>query len=140
MSEMNYEKLRAALDNLQEQYDCYEDVQSNPDLSEVMRKAINNSVVYCWNICFDTLWKHMKKYLEQNIAKVPANPKDIFRTAHKIEMMDQSMLERLFEYLDIRNEVSHDYSQEKGDMATSKISVFIEDAEDLYQVMCEHSE
>lgn len=137
MGEINYDKLRKSLDNLRKQYEYCKEVRSDSEAREVVLQAASNSVILCWAICFEMLWKHMQKYLEQDLAEVPPTPKGVFRSAHESGMIEQPMLAQLFNYADIRSKVSRDGSQESVSMAIDSAGDFIEDAEELCREMAE---
>ncbi len=136
MKKINYEKLKKSLDELKEQYENFLTVDEQ-DLSEVNKKAVKHSVIKCFEICHDTLWKHLKKFMQEaeHLVGIPNSPNGIFRKAHESGMIDQAMQERLIEYNEIRGDAAHDYDVEKAEAALGKIGDFIQDAEEIYQTM-----
>ncbi len=138
MSEVDYEKLGKSLENLIEQHDNYLTIDKQ-NLSSVNQKAIKNSVIKCFEVCYDTLWKHLKKYtLEKSgLPKIPGSPLPIFRIAHESGVIDQEMQNRLVDYNNIRGDTAHDYSMEKSEKTLNQIDGFIQDATELYQEMIE---
>ena len=137
MSKINYEKLDKSLGELKAQYGSYVTLDEQK-LSEVNQRAVKNSVIMCFEICYDTLWKHIKKYLEESGASELGNsPIPIFRRAYKDSLIDKELHKRLVEYNEIRCGAAHDYSIEKAMRALNKIENFIEDTEAIYRKMTE---
>ena len=138
MNNIDYEKLEKSLQELQEQYGSYATLDEQ-NLSEINQRAVKNSVIKCFEICYDTLWKSIKKNLAQEglTAELPNSPKPIFRLAHQNQMIDQKTLSRLFDYAQIRGYTAHDYSIKKAIAALDKIGLFIEDAEKIYAKLTE---
>ena len=136
MNKTDYEKLEKSLENLIEQHDNYLTVDEQ-NLSVVTQKAVKNSVIKCFEICYDTLWKHLKKYTQEQsgLPKIPSSPLPIFRIAHENGIIDQEMQERLVNYNDLRGDTAHDYSMEKSEKALPIIGGFIQDAIELYEEM-----
>ena len=136
MSKVNYEKLENSLNELKEQYDSYSTLDEQ-NLSDVNQRAVKNSVIKCFEICYDTLWKQIKKYLrdENGKAELRNSPIPIFRAAFEDLLFDKDVHRRLVQYNKIRNDAAHDYSIEKAMAALDKVGDFIQDAEEIYEAM-----
>ena len=78
-------------------------------------KALNelerNGLVQRFEFTLELSWKVMKDYLEEKGFSFKPSPKDIFRFAQQNAFIDYA--QDLIDGLDIRNELSHDYSGEK---------------------------
>lgn len=138
MGETDYEKLKMSLDNLQEQYAVYATID-DLNLPAVIQKSVRNSVIKCFEVCYDTLWKHLKKFMleEENLVDVPNSPQGIFRRAHESGVIDQETEKRLIDYNKIRALVAHDYRMEKAGKALGIMGDFIQDAGELYERLTE---
>lgn len=138
MSRTDYEKLKKSIDNLIEQYGYFL-TKEQQKITEVERKSTRNSVILCFTVCYDTLWKHMKKFLqeEENLADIPNSPRGIFRRAHEAGLIDREMLEHLMNYNRLRGSVSHDYSEMKAEEVSEYIGNFSQDASEMYKAMIE---
>ena len=136
MNKINYEKLKRALNELKEQYENFLTVDEQ-GLSEVNKRAVKNSIIKCFEICYDTLWKHIKKYLQKQngIVKLKNSPIPIFRNAFENLLFDKDVHKRLVHYNKIRNDAAHDYSIEKAMAALDEINDFIKDATEIYEAM-----
>ena len=136
MSKVNYEKLENSLNELKEQYDSYSTLDEQ-NLSDVNQRAVKNSVIKCFEICYDTLWKQIKKYLrdENGKAELRNSPIPIFRAAFEDLLFDKDVHKRLVQYNKIRNDAAHDYSIEKAMAALDKVGDFIQDTGEIYQTM-----
>lgn len=136
MSKVNYEKLENSLNELKVQYDSYSTLDEQ-NLSDVNQRAVKNSVIKCFEICYDTLWKQIKKYLqdENGKAELRNSPIPIFRAAFEDLLFNKDVHKRLVQYNKIRNDAAHDYSIEKAIAALDKVGDFIQDTEEIYEVM-----
>ena len=98
---------------------------------------IKESVIHRFEICYDSFFKALKKYLQESAINVDSgSPRAILRKACDMEVMDQEALANWFSYIDLRIGTAHDYSETKAEKALSKMGEFIEDVEDIYKVMC----
>ena len=70
-----------------------------------------NGLVQRFEFTLDLSWKVMKDYLQEKGFIFKPSPKDIFRYAQENNLIDYA--QALIDGLDIRNELSHDYSGEK---------------------------
>lgn len=134
MNKIDYTKLQQALNNLKEQYENSLTMDEQ-DLSEATRKAIKNSVVMCFAICYDTLWKHMKKHLEEELPSVPGSPLKVFRIAKDASLINEEMQENLVKYNELRRQATHDYSMDKANDVLAEVGNFIEDASKIYRIL-----
>ena len=131
----DYESLDKSLDELRSQYGSFLTL-GEQNLSEVNQRAVKNSVIKCFEICYDTLWKHIKKYLKENgLVKLEDLPIPLFRHAHENFLIDKEMHRRLVKYNKIRGDAAHDYSMEKAMHALNEIGDFIEDCTAIYRKM-----
>ena len=62
MSIMDYQKLRQSLQRLDSQHRYLESGEYS-DLPALAREAIPESVIQRFEVCFDMLWKHLKRHL-----------------------------------------------------------------------------
>ena len=133
-----YDKLKRSLQHLEQQYANYLSMNERENLSDLDKDAISESVVRRFETCYDTLWKHLKKYLEEEIGVVsPNSPKPIFRLAHENNIIED--VENWFEYAQARIDTAHDYNEEKYMDTLGKTGDFIRDAIELYKVMTKES-
>ena len=77
------------------------------ELNELER----NGLVQRFEFTLDLSWKTMKDYLEDQGFLFKPSPKDTFRQAQQSGYIDYA--QALIDGLDLRNELSHDYSGEK---------------------------
>ena len=132
MSKTNYEKLKKSLDRLKEQYENY---QTNKEkLVGLTKEGIKESVIKRFEICHDTLWKHLKKYLqeEENLVDLPNSPNGIFRTACDTNLIDEDLFKCLMHYNSLRGMAAHDYDEIKAEQTFVNIGNFITDADKIY--------
>ena len=80
---------------------------SQKQLNELER----NGLMQRFEFTIDLSWKVMKDYLEHKGFNFKPAPKDTFRQAFQAGYIDYA--QALIDGLDIRNELSHDYSEEK---------------------------
>ena len=135
MNKINYEKLVKSLERLKEQYANY---QSNREgLLKLDKEGIKESVIKRFEICNDTLWKHLKKYLQEKekLADLPNSPNGIFRIAYETNLIDEKMLKNLMHYNSLRCMAAHDYDEIKAKESLNKIGNFIQDADKLCKLI-----
>ena len=134
MSKTDYEALEKSLGRLKQQYDFF---KSNKEtLTGNIAEAVQESVIQRFEVCFDTLWKHLKKYLKaEGVVGPLESPKPTFRSAHKNGLLDSEALNRYLECTDARNDTSHNYNSEKANEALGKVDSFIQDTIRLYGVI-----
>ena len=133
---IDYEKLQKSLKHLELQFANYKLAQDRPELTELDREAIAESVIQRFETCYDALWKVLKRYLtdEIGLADVPNSPKPILKLAGQSDLF-AAPVEQWLKYADARTETAHDYSGEKADETLAVVSDFIDDAIGLYQTM-----
>lgn len=83
-----------------------------------------NGLMQRFEFTLDLSWKVMKDYLEEKGFSFKPSPKDTFRQAQESGLIDYA--QELIDGLDIRNELSHDYSGKKFNKSESELreSVF----------------
>lgn len=131
---IDYGKFRLSLKRLEEQHENCR--QPDPELSDLVRDAIAESVIQRFETCYDCLWKVLKRYLieELGVADPPNSPKGIFRLAYENDLFVASV-EQWFRYHEARIDTSHDYDGEKAKACLEIMPDFIDDAIGLYQTM-----
>jgi len=133
---IDYAKFQKSLKHLELQYANYQSAQARPELSQIDREAITESVIQRFEVCYDTLWKDLKRYLieEIGLADVPNSPKPILKLAGQNDLF-ASPVEVWLKYADARTNTAHDYSGEKAGETLLIVGDFIQDAIGLYQTM-----
>lgn len=133
---IDYDKLQKSLKHLEEQFENYRGAEERPELTEIDREAIAESVIQRFETCYDTLWKDLKRYLgeELGLAELPNSPKPILKLASENQLLASS-LEQWLKYAEARTKTAHDYSGEKAAETLSIVEDFIDDAIGLYQTM-----
>ena len=136
MSEFDYEKLAKSLERLREQYAFLKSHRQT--LSGNLKEAVEESVIQRFETCFDTLHKHLRRYLEdQGLTNVPSSPKPIFRLAHEnnlIENLDD-WIDGDESYVQTRIHTAHNDSMEKSQKALGKVGNFIRDTTIIFENM-----
>lgn len=133
---IDYDKLNKSLKHLELQYANYEHANARPELTDIDREAIAESVIQRFETCYDTLWKDLKRYLieEIGIADVPNSPKPVLKLAGENDLFASSV-EQWLQYADARTRTAHDYSGDKAAETLLIVGDFIDDAIGLYQTM-----
>jgi nucleotidyltransferase substrate binding protein (TIGR01987 family) len=131
---IEYDKFQKSLKHLELQFDNYRTLDKTQP--ELMQEAVAESVIQRFEICYDCMWKVLKRYLleELGIPEIPNSPKPIFRLANENNLFASAISEWL-NYADARIGTSHDYSGEKAENALKLMEGFIDDAIALYQTM-----
>ena len=70
---MDFDKFQKSLKHLELQYQNYQNLEERSELDTLDQEAIKESVIQRFETCYDTLWKHLKRYLteELGLAEVP---------------------------------------------------------------------
>ena len=133
---IDYSMLEKSLKHLKVQYTNYLTIASRTDLGTLEKEAIKESVIRRFETCYDTLWKTLKRYLneELGIPEIPKSHKPIFRIAEENKLL-KSNTEQWLQYADARIYTSHNYSEDKGEEAVLLMRWFIPDAIDLLEKM-----
>ncbi len=133
---IDYEKLQKSLKHLELQFENYQRAQDRPELTELDREAIAESVIQRFETCYDTLWKDLKRYLIEGLglADVPNSPKPIIKLAGENDLL-ASRVEQWLKYADARTSSAHDYSGEKAAATRTIVADFMDDAIGLYQTL-----
>ena len=120
------------------QYDNYKNLDD--ELPELMKEAVSESVIQRFEICYDTMWKILKRHLQEvlGLAEVPNSPRPILRLADSNNLLSSSF-SQWDQYIQARIDTTHDYSGEKAKKALGIVGNFIDDAIDLYQTLTEET-
>jgi len=132
MSDINYEKFKLSLSRLEERYNDY---ATHNELTGFLRESIKESCIQRFEICFDTSWKYIRKYLieEMGFVDIQNSPNPIFRKAEASKVIIQA--EKWIEFNTNRGDTTHDYSGDKADKAFAIIPEFIKEAIDVYEII-----
>ena len=132
---MDFDKFQKSLKHLELQYQNYQNLEERSELDTLDQEAIKESVIQRFETCYDTLWKHLKRYLteELGLAEVPNSPKPVFRLANENQLLRD--LDSWLNYANARVDTSHDYSSEKADASLELMEEFVDDAIGLYQTL-----
>lgn len=79
--------------------------------AEQLNELERNGLVQLFEFTLDLSWKVMKDFLEGKGFSFKPSPKDTIRLAQQSQFIDYA--QQLIDELEIRNELSHDYSGEK---------------------------
>jgi len=133
---IDYGKLQKSLKHLEVQHQNYQSIEDRTSIGELDREAIAESVIQRFEICYDCLWKVLRRYLLEDLGvpEVESSPKKIFRVANENRLFASSLAQWLL-YSDARVDTSHDYSEGKAQEALDLMGDFIDDAIGLYQTM-----
>lgn len=131
---IDYGNFRKALKNLESQYENYQNLDD--ELPELTQEGVSESVIHRFEICYDTMWKVLKRYLQEGLGlpDVPNSPNPILKIANENKLFT-TPLEQWLKYASARIDTSHDYSEEKAQGCLEIVDDFIDDAIGLYQTM-----
>lgn len=135
---IDYEKFQKSLKHLELQFDNHQIAQDRPELTDIDREAIAESIIQRFETCYDTLWKDLRRYLieEIGLADVPNSLKPILKLAGQNDLF-ASQVEQWLKYADASTDTAHDYSGQKAAETLLIVEDFIDDAIGLYQTMIE---
>lgn len=129
---IDFGKFTQSLLRLQEQHDNL--LHGVDDYPPLIVEGIRESVIQRFEVCLDTCWKTLRRYLDEVLAldQVPANPPGVFRLGADNFLLGGELVDWL-EYVKIRNDTSHDYSEAKADACLDVVGPFIRDALVLHE-------
>jgi nucleotidyltransferase substrate binding protein (TIGR01987 family) len=132
---VDYEKFQKALKHLELQFRNYQNLNCRDYLQEIDREAISESVIQRFEVCFDSLWKVLKRYMAEDLglSDLPNSPKPVFRIAFENQLFPS--VENWLTYTNVRVDTSHDYSETKARAALELMDSFLHDAIMLYSKM-----
>ena len=133
---IDYDKFEKSLKHLEEQYNNFLTLDEKPYLSKIDKEGIKESVIQRFEICYDSLYKILKRYLneELGVPEIPNSPWPIFQIAFENKLLSNDILQWK-KYVQARIGTTHDYSGEKADEAIGLMGNFVSDATDLYVIM-----
>ncbi|NBV99406.1 MAG: nucleotidyltransferase [Proteobacteria bacterium] len=135
MSNIDYTKFKDSLKRLEERYKDYQVSLTRNELLDSDRESIKESCIQRFEVCFDTTWKHLRKYLMEDIGLIDlaAGPNPIFKNACASKVIDSA--EVWIQFNIKRGNTSHDYSGEKANDTFEIIPSFIAEAINLYETI-----
>jgi len=133
---LDFDKDEKSLRHLERQFANYEGMDERAHLDTLDREAIAESVIQRFETCYDTLWKHLKRYLVEalGLPDVPNSPKPLFRIAHENNLLP-GPIEPWLIYADARIATAHDYSGDKAGDCLAIMPGFLQDAAALLRTL-----
>lgn len=137
---IDYNKFQKSLKHLELQFANHRRAQERPELAELDREAIAESVIQRFETCYDSLWKVLKRHLVEvmGLPDVPNSPKPVFRLANQNNLLP-STVETWLGYADARINTTHDYSGTKALTTLAIVEPFIAEATALYHGLMERT-
>ena len=134
MTTIDYSNLKMSLQNLETQHENL--LHLSPDYPPFVHEGMAESVIQRFEICYDTLWKTLRRYLVEalGIAEVPNSPRPVFRLADENRLLAAGG-EQWELYVQTRIDTTHDYDREKAASAIGLMPEFIGDSIKLYTAM-----
>jgi len=129
---IDFEKYSKSLLHLEAQYQNYLHLNERDSITKLDEEGIKESVIQRFETCYDSVWKALKRYLneELGLAELPNSPKPIFMIAAENNLLKSNIIQWKL-YADIRVGTAHDYSSDKVDEALLIMGDFISDANHL---------
>ena len=98
-------------ENFEKAFKRLKEALAEPKLNELER----NGVVQRFEFTIELCWNMLKDYMENEGVQFKPTPKETIRQAFRSKLIDDAQI--LIDALDLRNELSHDYSGEKFEKA-----------------------
>jgi hypothetical protein len=129
---IDFEKYSKSLLHLEAQYQNYLHLNERDSITKLDEEGIKESVIQRFETCYDSVWKALKRYLneELGLAELPNSPKPIFMIAAENNLLKSNIIQWKL-YADTRVGTAHDYSSDKVDEALLIMGDFISDANHL---------
>ncbi|WOG27205.1 nucleotidyltransferase substrate binding protein [Endozoicomonas sp. 8E] len=131
---VDFGKFKQSLVLLESQFGNWQTLDTS--LPTWIQEAVSESVIRRFVICYDSLWKALKRYLKEGLGlpDVPNSPKPLFRIANENRLLTSDVAQWLI-YADTRIGTSHDYDGEKAKAALNIMDAFIKDSVKFYVTM-----
>lgn len=98
-------------------------------MPEVKNQLEKDGAIQRFEFVFELVWKTLKDYAEDKGRFDAVSPKDAFRVAADLGLVDNPLI--WFDFLKSRNEATHLYNEQKAEEVFSQIPNFIGAVEDL---------
>jgi nucleotidyltransferase substrate binding protein (TIGR01987 family) len=127
---MDYTQLKTAIQRFGEMLQAYRDNAGRPPLEQ---EAVADSLIKRFEYTLEVAWKICKKHLESEgfAEAATGSPKSIVRLAAQRNLISNP--ESWFNYLQFRQDTSHDYSSDKAEVVLDIAESFYEDVVNLYR-------
>ena len=142
MITIGYDHLLSSLSNLKAGYAFYlraSKVQNVATNNDTMLDLLKEGCIQRFEVCYDVIRKHLKKYLRQLNGAIITDDTDgpdtksVLAIAFKAGIITDADIWDTFNAC--RNNTSHEYSEDKAAKTFAIIPDFIEEAQELYQKM-----
>ena len=129
---MDYVQLKTAIQRYGEMLQAY---RNNVDRPPLEQEAVQDSLIKRFEYTLEVAWKICKKHLEEEgfAEAATGSPKSIIRLAAQRNLINNP--ETWFNYLQFRQDTSHDYSSDKAEAVLDIAESFYEDVGNLYRGM-----
>ena len=129
---MDYVQLKTAIQRYGEMLQAY---RNNVDRPPLEQEAVQDSLIKRFEYTLEVAWKICKKHLEEEgfAEAATGSPKSIIRLASQRNLINNP--ETWFNYLQFRQDTSHDYSSDKAEAVLDIAESFYEDVVNLYRGM-----
>ena len=129
---MDYVQLKTAIQRYGEMLQAY---RNNVDRPPLEQEAVQDSLIKRFEYTLEIAWKICKKHLEEEgfAEAATGSPKSIIRLASQRNLINNP--ETWFNYLQFRQDTSHDYSSHKAEAVLDIAESFYEDVVNLYRGM-----
>jgi nucleotidyltransferase substrate binding protein (TIGR01987 family) len=129
---MDYIQLKTAIERFGEMLEAYRHNDQRPPLE---REAVQDSLIKRFEYTLETAWKACKRHLEEEgfAEAATGSPKSIIRLAAQRNLVSNP--DAWFEYLQFRQDTSHDYSSDKAETVLDITEDFYKDVVMLYREM-----
>lgn len=98
-------------------------------IPQVQNQLDKDGAIQRFEFVFELVWKTLKDYAEDRGRFDAVSPKDAFRVAADLGLIDNPL--NWFDFLKSRNEATHLYDEQKADNVFSQIPNFISAVENL---------
>lgn len=98
-------------------------------IPQVKNQLEKDGAIQRFEFVFELVWKTLKDFAEDKGRFDAASPKDSFRVAADLELIDNPLI--WFDFLKSRNEAAHLYNEQKAEDVFSQIPNFICAVENL---------
>ena len=129
---MDYIQLETAIKRFAEMLEAY---RHNEKRKPLEQEAVQDSLVKRFEYTLEVAWKTCKRHLGEEgfMQAATGSPKDIMRLALEAGLITD--LQGWLDYINVGQNTSHDYSEDKAECALDMAEAFYDDVMGLYQTM-----
>jgi len=119
--DLSYAVVQQAYSRLRDAIDDFLEIQKTDGENTRLLRTFRNSLIKCFEFCYEMLWKYGKTYLMIYYQEDVMSPKSVFSTLYQKRIISQAEAAELRKIVDVRNLTTHTYDEEHSIYAAQEI-------------------